>query len=454
MYLKQLLKKLAQAAVLLPLMFVLTDGQLMSSAFAEEEKDVRKYADVKTKKRQSVGRKCAKKLESAQKVIGGDVDPSKAQLNQLTKDLRGYIDTSCKSSYEKSQVWNLRGYAYYSLDRYPDAITSYKKMLAEPEVDERQKVSTRYTVAQLYLMQEDYRNAAEQLELWMKETTLVTAEGKVLLAQAYYQLNRKADALKLVNGVINDAENKGITPKEGWWSLQRVLYYERKDYKTVVSILKKLVTHYPRVSYWKQLGGMYAELEQEMNHLVTADLVYLQKGADKENQLIGLAYLYLGAGVPYRAARIIEDGMKAGIIEETGKNLELLGNAWQSAADTKRAAPVLERAAKMSDKGNVWARLAGVYLDGDQNAKAVQAARKALQKGDLKRPEMTQMTLGSALINLHCYNDAVQSFKKAKKVKTSEKAAGQWIRYASGEGQRRQQLIDSGAKGLASCKKV
>lgn len=447
------LTRAAQTFALLPLVVTLAAPLSDSAYAAEEEKDERKYANVKTKQRQSVGPKCGKKLERTQEVLGGDTDPTKDQLSKLAKDLRSYIGTSCATSYEKSQVWNTLGYVYYSQERFPDAIKAYSNMIAEPEADEKQRVSSRYTLAQLYMVQEDYGNAVKQMEQWMKEATIVSPSGKILLAQGYYQLGRKDDSLKLVNGVIADAEAKGLTPKESWWSFQRVLYYEKKQYKTVLGILKKLVTHYPRVSYWKQMGGMYAELEQDMNQLVSIDVVYLQKGADKERQLLSLAYMYLGAEVPFRAARIIEDGMKAGVIEETGKNMELLGSAWHSAQDTKRAAPVLERAAKLSDKGKIWGRLAGVYLDSDENVKAVRAARNALRKGGLKQPERTRMTLGNALINLHCYNDAITQFKKAAKVEKTKKSASQWIRYATNEGTRRSKLIESGAK-IASCKKV
>ena len=450
--LKSVFKKLAQLLLVLPLLVFLTDAALISRA-AAEEKEERKYDDVKTKQRQAVGAKCAKKLESAQEVLGGDADPTNQQLSSLAKDLRGYIGSSCASSYEKSQVWNMVAYTYYSLEKYPDALGAYKKAIAEPDVDERQKVSIRYTVAQLYMLLEDYPNAVKQLELWMKEATIVSNDGKVLLAQAYYQMGRKNDSLKIINGVIADVESRGVTPKEGWWGLQRVLYYENKDYNRVVSILKKLVTHYPKLSYWKQMSGMYAELEKDMEQLVSTEVAYLLKGLDKERQLLSLAYMYLGAEAPYRAARIIEQGMKDGLIEETGKNLEVLGSAWQQAADAKRAAPVLERAAKLSDQGKIWSRLAGVYLDQDMNVKAVRAARNAIRKGGLKRPDMTNMTLGSALVNLHCYNDAVKAFKNARKSEKSEKTANQWIKYATNEGSRREKLIESGAK-ITGCKKV
>jgi hypothetical protein len=50
----------------------------------------------------------------------------------------------------------------------------------------------------------------------------------------------------MLESAITDVESKGILPKEGWWGLQRVLYYEKDDYKRC-QILEKLVKHYPKV---------------------------------------------------------------------------------------------------------------------------------------------------------------------------------------------------------------
>lgn len=430
----------AMAALLLPL--AIASG----SAFGAEEKE-RKYENAKTTKSHAVGQACGKVLEGIQKQTEAE------QWAQARAGLEGAAMGACKTSYEKSQVYNFLGYVYYSLDRYKDAANTYRKMLNEPDVDQRQAISTRYTIAQLYLVLEDYANAAKELEAWMRVSPIVGADAKVLLGQAYYQLNRKSEALKLVEEAINDQESKGNLPKEGWWSLQRVIYYERNDYKKVVEILKKLIKHYPSFSYWRQLGGMYSELDQNINQLVATELTYLAGNLDQEKQIVALAYLYIGADAPFMGARIIEKGMKEGKIKRTGENLEVLGLAWQQGQDAKKALPILEEAAKASGKGSLYARLAGVYLDLDENEKAVTAARNAISRGGDKRKDITYMNLGNALINLHCYNDAIDAFRKAAVDERSAKYAKQWISFAEKEGERRSKLIESGAK-ISGCKKV
>lgn len=413
---------------------------------AQGEEQERKYDDVKTRQRQAVGQQCGKALEGVQALTEAE---SWAQAQSALQAASG----ACKTSYEKSQVYNFLGYVLYSQDKYREAVQAYTNMIREPEADQQQVINTRYTVAQLYLILEDYPAAIRELEAWMKVSPNVNADAKVLLAQAYYQTNRKNDALRLVEEAIREQESKGVLPKEGWWSLQRVIYYEKDDYKRVVEILKKLIKHYPSFSYWRQLGGMYGELNQELNQLVATEVTYLAGDLDQERQLISLAYMYMGAGAPYMGARIIEKGMKEGKIKRTGENLEVLGLAYQQGNDSKRALPVLEEAAKAAGKGSLYARLSGVYLDLDENEKSVAAARNAISRGGVDRIDITYMNLGNALINLHCYDDAIKAFRQAANSERSAKYARQWIEFAEKEGNRRSKLIESGAK-IQGCKKV
>lgn len=434
------------AAFVLPLLVAMANPQslLSTSAFAAEEKKEPKYKDVKTRQRQSVGTRCAKALEKVQPEL--EIENWAGALEML-KDVEANTKT-CKSDYELTQVWKFQAYVYYSLDDYNSAIRSYKRVVDGVGTPPELKLDTRYTLAQLYTVQEDYRNAALQLEAWMSESTIVGADARMLLAQIYYQLERKKESLQMVEAAIADVEAKGILPKEGWWGLQRVLYYEKNNYPKVTTILEKLVKHYPKWTYWRQLGGMYGEREREMDRLVATEVVYLNGELNKESQVMSMAYMYLGAEVPYRAANIIEQGMIDGIIKDSAKNLEVLGTAWYQSKDLDNAVKALERASKKSDTGNLQARLAGIYLDLGRDSEAYRAASRAAKKGGVKRPESNYLVMGNALINLNCYKDAIKAFKKSLKAAKDEKNKRypkQWIRYADTEGTRLQRLRDVGA---------
>ena len=429
------------------------EASLSGSVYAaQDEKKEKKYKDAKSNIRQSVGAKCGKALEKLQ--VSLEEELWAESLNAL-RSIESSSKT-CKSDYEQTQVWKFFGYIYYSLDDFPSAIKAYRKVVEGAGTPPEVKLDTRYTLAQLYFTEEDYRRAAVQLEAWLAEATMIGADQRYFLAQIYYQLERKRDALSMVELAISDVESRGILPKERYWNLQRVLYYEKNNYPTVISILEKLVKHYPKWSYWKHLGGMYGEREREMDRLVTTELVYLNGELKKEGEVMSMAYMYLGAEVPYRAAKIIDRGMQDGIVERSAKNLEVLGTAWYQARDLDGAVGALEAASKVADNGNLQARLAGIYLDLGRDKDAYRAASRAAKKGGVKRPDSNYLVMGSALINLNCFKDGISAFRnslKKAKDKKSEKYPRQWIKFAEVEGTRLQKLRDVGLK-IRGCGKA
>ncbi|MGB2102225.1 MAG: tetratricopeptide repeat protein [Porticoccaceae bacterium] len=423
-----------------------------ASAFAEEkEKEEPKFKNVKTRKRQSVGAKCGKALEKIQVVLEEEDWPKSMDM------LEGIEASSktCKSPYELTQVWKFKGYVYYSLDDFPGAIRSYKQVINGEGTPEDLRLDTRYTLAQLFTAEERYADAAEQLEIWIDESTIVSNDARGLLAQIYYQLDRKEESLNMLELAIADVESKGKLPKERWWSLQRVLYYEKNDYDRVIAILEKLVKHYPKWTFWKQLGGMYGEQERPLDQLVASEVVYMNGKFDKESQVMGVGYMYLSAEVPYKAGKIISQGIEDGIIESNAKNLEVLGTAWYQAKELNLALQALDAASQYSDSGDLQSRMAGIYLDLGKDSEAYKASLKAAKKGNVKRASSNYLIMGNALVNMHCYKDAIAAFQKALKAaetKKEKKFPTQWIRYADVEGERLDKLRKLGAE-VPSCRK-
>ncbi len=401
-----------------------------------------RYAEAKTRQRQAVGQRCASKLEAAQAAIAAE------QWSKAEKTLRLAAEKYCASSFEKSQVWNYLGYVHYARQQYRKALAAYLKLIDEPEAEAAMKLSTYHTVAQLYFQLEDYTSAEAFIQRWIKASGLsgetVDPETKALLAQAYYQLDRKGESLRYLQEALADYQAKGKLPPEAWWSLESLLYFEQEQYRQALPVLKKLIKHYPRYRYWHQLGGLYSQLDKNIERLVATEIVYLAGALNKQRELLSLAYLYLGANTPYRAAVTLDTAIKQGQVAATAKHLELLGQAWQQAGEGNKARPVLEKAAALSGQGKIYAQLAGVYLDIGDNESALAAAQNALSKGQLKRPGAAQLVLGNAQLNLHCYKLAVKAFEQAGKYKAVASNAEQWLGYAKAEGERVRDLRAAG----------
>jgi tetratricopeptide (TPR) repeat protein len=350
-------------------------------------------------------------------------------------------DSDKWNGYELAQLWNYYGFVYYSLERYADALKAYERVVSRPDdIPEGLETATLYTMAQLYFIQEDYRKAIDILTRWMNVSPIVGADAYVLRGQAHYSLNEFNKALPDINWAVNDYEGKGKVPKENWFALQRAIYYEKGDNKKVVEILEKLVRHYPKASYWRQLGGMYGAVNREKDQLHALEAAYLMGAVSNEKELLNIAYLFLGEEVPYKAAKIIDKGMKDKRIEPTSKNLETLAAAWRMAQEVKKSLPEMEKAAAKSDTGDLYARLAGIYLDNDMHDKAIDAGEVALKRKGIKREDQLQIVLGMAHVNKKQYDAAIKAFKKAAEDKRSKKFADQWIQYAAGEKERERQL--------------
>ncbi len=342
-----------------------------------------------------------------------------------------------KNSYAKSQMWNFYAFIYASQEKYKKAIDAYEQILAEPDAPAGLKLQSNYTIAQLYFQIEDYKSVISFMNEWLKNVKKQTTTAHIMLAQAHYQIKSYPDALKHLDKAIQQSKEDGETKiDEDWLRMKSAIYYDQKNLKATLATYEELFHYYPKLSYLKQIAGLYGELGDNRKRLTTYDSIYLDGKLTKESEVLNLAYMYLGQDIPYKAGRIIETGMKAGVIESSAKNIETLANAWAQANEHKKAIPALERSAKLSNKGLLYARLAGVYFDAGDFDKAANAAQKADEKGSLTQRGGNLMLMGMALFNTKKFENALQAFRHAKTFKSNFKDARKWEKYTLSELER------------------
>lgn len=408
------------------------DGSLV---LAQEQQQ---KGQEKTRRTPALRNEVYEKLSVAQQAAEANkFAEAKTALDALVREFSGKKQLN---SYELANVYNFYAFIYYSQENYQEAIRSYEKVLAQPDIPEAMEIGTRYSLAQLYFVIEDYAKAAQALEAWFRVAPNPAPDAYILLAQANYQLKQYDKALQNVQKGMAEAEKRNQEPKENWWLLMRVLYYEKGDIKKTTEILEILAKKWPKKDYFVQLSGMYGELKQDKKQLAAMETAYLSGWVAGERELVNMAYLYLGGDAPYKAARVLEKGLKAKQIEPTAKNLELYGIALRQARENKRAVVELERAAGLANDGEMWSRLANIYLDLDNNGKAAEAARKSVNLGGGRRPDNTRIVLGMALYNLGKYKEAKNAFAEARKDKRSEKIASQWLKFLDTEIEREAEL--------------
>jgi tetratricopeptide (TPR) repeat protein len=347
------------------------------------------------------------------------------------------------NSYELANVYNLYAFIHYSREDYDKALEAYENVVQQPDIPLAMEINTRYTIAQLYFVQERWQQGIDALNKWFAMTDKPSASAYMLRAQGYYQLKDYDTSLTDVKKAIGMYREQGKVPKEQWLNLARFLYFEKDDVDNAVVMLEQLLTHYPKKDYWVQLSHMYGEQKKESKQLAAMETAYVQDMLNKGTELVQMAYLYLNGEVPYKAAKVMDKGLDSDVVEDTSKNWEILGNAYRQAQEVAKAIPAMERAAAKSDDGELYARLGNIYLDGEQYDKAIDAINKGLQRGGVKRPDTARLVLGMAYFEQKQYDKARQAFQAAGRDERSEKFAQQWIKYMDSELERQRKLSES-----------
>ncbi|MGB2422913.1 MAG: tetratricopeptide repeat protein [Luminiphilus sp.] len=359
--------------------------------------------------------------------------------------LNDMLDATSKKSklnrYELANVYNTYAYLRYAVEDYDGALNYYQKVIDQrPEIPLALEINTLYTVAQLYFLQENWKKGIDTLNTWMSVTDTPSTNAYVLLANGYFQLKDYDKSLSNIQIAIDREEAAGKVPKEQWYNLARFIHFDRDNFRAALDILEILIMYYPKKQYWVQASHLYGEEKDEARQLAMLEATYEQNLLDRSQDIVLLSQLYLQAEVPFPAARAMEKGLADDIVEKESKNYELAGVAWRQAQEVTKSLPMLEAAASKSEKGELYARLGNVYLDVDKNKEAVEALKRGLDKGGVKRPDQARLALGMAYFNLGDFNAARRAFREARKDKRARSYADQWLKYITSEENRLEEL--------------
>ena len=359
--------------------------------------------------------------------------------------LNDMLDATSKKSklnrYELANVYNTYAYLRYAVEDYDGALDYYQKVIDQrPEIPLALEINTLYTVAQLYFLQENWQKGIDTLNTWMSVTDTPSTNAYVLLANGYFQLKDYDKSLSNIQIAIDREEAAGKLPKEQWYNLARFIHFDRDNFREALDILEILIMYYPKKQYWVQASHLYGEEKDEARQLALLEATYEQNLLDRSQDIVLISQLYLQAEVPFPAALAMEKGLADDIVEKESKNYELAGVAWRQAQEVTKSLPMLEAAASKSEKGELYARLGNVYLDVDKNKEAVEALKRGLDRGGVKRPDQARLALGMAYFNLGDFNAARRAFREARKDKRARSYADQWLKYITSEENRLEEL--------------
>ena len=392
---------------------ILSGALLAPDELHAQGKKQNKYAG-KTRKTPVLSNRVYEKVAEVQAALSEqDNDKAIAILDKL-RDKAEQLN-----SYELASVWNFYAYIFYTQEKYAKALQAYQEVIKSKDIPLSLEISSQYSIAQLYFVQEKYRQAVNALNQWFELVEKPNLQAYIMLSQGYFQIKNYRKSIANVKKAMAVAKESGKEIRENWYLLLRAAYYEDGDMQSVAKVLQDLIRFFPKKDYWLQLSGVYGELNQELPQLFTLEVAYGQGFLVDQKHIERLAYLYLNSDVPYRGAVILDKGIRDKIVKPDEKIWELLGNAWYNAQEHKKAINALKEAAKITTESRVFLRLANAHMEQEDYTQAVKAIRKALEHMDEVNLD-TQILLATALYNEGELQNALEVFNEAAVLAESE----------------------------------
>ncbi len=336
--------------------------------------------------------------------------------------------------HEKAQVMQALGFAYAQKDDFKKALKNLQGAIDLKTLPYSPTMSTLYTIAQVHVTQENYDIALQKIDEWFSIADEPSPDAYVLKATIYAQKKRRKEALDLVTKAIDMTKK----PKESWLAFAVAMNYELERFQEAGRLLEKLVGMFPeKKKYWKQLTGVYLNLNNNEKALATMELAEKGDYLKQDSEIMNLVSLFIYGGIPLKGARLLDKALADGTVKKTQKNYEILGDAWAQAEEMDKALVAYDQSSKYAKDGRIFAKQGRIYLEQENWKKADEFLTKGLSKGGIKNPQHVHMALGVARFNLDKFDSAKAAFINAKKAsKDVMRQADQWISYVKAEDMR------------------
>ena len=158
------LKAVAVSAVFLAgavLFDPVTPGSLVSGAVAQDDKP--KQDKRETRRTPALRNKVYERLAEAQGLAEAkDFAGAAAILNDMIAE----DGKRALNSYELANVYNLFAFLSYATEDYAQSLRYYEQVIAQPDIPLAMEINTRFTIAQLYFVQEKWQQGIDALLVW------------------------------------------------------------------------------------------------------------------------------------------------------------------------------------------------------------------------------------------------------------------------------------------------
>jgi len=360
------------------------------------------------------------------------------QYDEAYTGLKTLLGRASRDSYLQAIINQGLAQVEWSRGNYQASLGYFEKAVELDALPDQAHFALMYQIAQLYFMQERYDEALARLELWFCKSPeeKITSAAYVLQASIYAQKEDYSGVLKAIDTAIS----MDTDPKESWYQLKLAAHYELEQYPQAAETLEILISKWPdKKVYWTQLSQIYYRLKQNDRSLAVLALAYRKGLLDKQSDIVYLSSLYSNEEVPFKAAEVLEKGIRDGIVNSDQYHWTIVAESWYAAEELEKSLAAYQEAGKAAKDGGIDLRRAFLLVDLERWPAALESLNLALEKGGLDERKTGEAYLlrGMAQFNLGNFDSASADWGRAGRYDKTREAARQWMNHLQEERRRR-----------------
>ena len=366
----------------------------------------------------------AKELKAAQDLINAK------QFKEALAKLAEADKISAKTPYEIYILERLRGPAAAAISEHATAAKSFQIALDSGRLTPAERTQFSEAITSAYYLLKDYKTSA----VWAKraiESGGAAPQTRMLMIQALVLGDDLPGATKEANAAIADDEKAGKIPSQELLRLAGTIALRANDDTAYVGVLERLVMSYPTNDYWLDYISRAAR-NPAINDRYMTDIFRLKMTLGQPltaSQYMFVAQSAKQAGFPIEAAKVMESGIKTGVLS-TAEHKQFRDLVERDAADDiKNMARSSVEAAKSKEGPGLFN--AGLnYVYNGESDKGLVMMEQGISRTGIRRPEDARLRLGIAYAIAGERVKAVDALAMVKSAEGGTEVARLWTAYA------------------------
>ncbi|CAJ1803814.1 hypothetical protein PEKONANI_01356 [Aeromonas jandaei] len=332
--------------------------------------------------------------------------------------------------YDKGVILQTLGFVAAQQEKYGQATKYFADAIATGGLPPPVAQQVRYNLAQLYMAEGNFQGSIKTMREWFAnqgKDDKPNSHAYITLANAHVQLKQYREAIPAVDQAIKLSAGKA---PESWYLLKMAAHYELKQYKQATEVLTILVDMHPQQKkYWTQLSAMHMQAGNDSKALAALEAAYSLGMLTEPAELQRLANYLAFSGIPHRAARVMEKGMKDGVIEQSASNYKTLANYWHQAKELDPAIDTLAKSYQLVPNAELQLKMARMMIQSKRYQDLVElAAKPAANANGEQRADLKFLT-GVAYFEQQKPKEALNAFTQAAQNGSVSGRASPWISF-------------------------